>query len=285
MSATGISVQGYEPAHLSYSTIDGYRSCGMRFRLQKVIGVEQRPGLAALGGNAVHTATEWHDMDSIPSATAAELFTAAWNEEVKKRREQSPSFALDQYIATGRASKEYGGKKGVQWWMDNGPGMVQSWIDWREGHANWHIWETPEGKPAIELELNIPLPNDKPFKMFLDRVMVTPSGQLAVKDIKTGRIPETPEQLGLYATGLEIKYGPEFRPAFGYFWTPDKGHGSPLHLDMYTPDYFAALSTEAANGINSGCFLAKPMNGCQNWCSVAAHCPAVGGQLPSFVNK
>lgn len=60
--STGISVDGYEPGHLSYSTIDGYRTCGIRFRLQKVIGVEQRPGLAALGGNAVHTATEWLDL-------------------------------------------------------------------------------------------------------------------------------------------------------------------------------------------------------------------------------
>lgn len=62
MSATGISVNGYEPEHLSYSSIDGYKTCGKRFELQKIIGVEQRPGLAALGGNAVHLATQVIDL-------------------------------------------------------------------------------------------------------------------------------------------------------------------------------------------------------------------------------
>jgi hypothetical protein len=61
-SPTGIDVDGYSPKHLSYSTIDGYRTCGIRFKLQKVIGVEQRPGLAALGGNAVHLASELYDL-------------------------------------------------------------------------------------------------------------------------------------------------------------------------------------------------------------------------------
>lgn len=57
-----ISINGYEPAHLSYSTINGYRSCGKRFELTKVLHKEERPGLAAIGGNAVHTATERYDL-------------------------------------------------------------------------------------------------------------------------------------------------------------------------------------------------------------------------------
>lgn len=57
-----ISIEGYEPAHLSHSTVSGYRSCGKRFELQKIIRVEQRPGLAAIGGNAVHVATEVYDL-------------------------------------------------------------------------------------------------------------------------------------------------------------------------------------------------------------------------------
>jgi hypothetical protein len=59
---TRISIQGYEPAHISFSTINGYRGCGNRFRLQKVLRLEERPGLAAIGGNAVHTATEQYDL-------------------------------------------------------------------------------------------------------------------------------------------------------------------------------------------------------------------------------
>lgn len=57
-----LKYENYKPGHLSYSSMDNYRSCGMRFRLQRIDQVEQKPGLAGLGGNAVHTATEWIDL-------------------------------------------------------------------------------------------------------------------------------------------------------------------------------------------------------------------------------
>lgn len=277
-----IDFEGWNPPHMSYSTVSGWRDCGMRTKLQKVYQVEQRPGLAALGGNAVHTASELWDLghyaQQVPP-TAAELFTHAWDQEVEKRREQSPSYAVDDYIKTGRAGKEYGGKRNLDWWMDNGPGMVQAWIDWREAEG-WHLWETPDGVPAIELELNVELEPGMVMKMFLDRVFVTRAGQIVVVDLKTGRTPETGEQLGLYACGMEIEYGQMFRPDFGYYWTPDKGHGSPILLERYTIDYMADIARQAASGINAGVFLAKPANNCANWCGVAKFCPAVGGSLP-----
>jgi len=57
-----ISIEGYEPAHLSYSTVNGYRFCGKSFYFNKVARLEQLPGLAAIGGNAVHQATELLDL-------------------------------------------------------------------------------------------------------------------------------------------------------------------------------------------------------------------------------
>ena len=282
VSKTGISINGYEPEHLSYSTIDGYRTCGKRHELQKVIGVEQRPGLAALGGNAVHTATEWYDQET-HDATATQLFRLAWDEEVASRREQSPNYEVADYVKSGRASAQYGGKRNLDWWMDNGPGMVQAWIDWRET-SGWHLWELPDGSPAVEVELLIELPGGYPVKMFIDRVMVTPAGQIVVLDIKTGRIPETAEQLGLYRYGLEQEYGAACPIDWGYFWHPDKGHGSPQSIEMYTGDYLAEQAHMAVAGINAGCFMAKPANNCANWCGVAKFCTAVGGTAPSFVN-
>lgn len=53
-----IEFQGYAPKHLSYSTIGTYRMCGAKFRFEKVMRLEQRPGVAAIGGNAVHVASE-----------------------------------------------------------------------------------------------------------------------------------------------------------------------------------------------------------------------------------
>ena len=48
----------YAPPHLSYSSVDSYRSCGEKFFLQKVLRKEQRPGLAGLAGNVIHAVTE-----------------------------------------------------------------------------------------------------------------------------------------------------------------------------------------------------------------------------------
>jgi hypothetical protein len=36
--------------------------CGKKFELEKILRKEQKPGLAAIGGNAVHTATEKYDL-------------------------------------------------------------------------------------------------------------------------------------------------------------------------------------------------------------------------------
>lgn len=49
-----IDIEGYRPAHMSYSTADGYRMCPKKHFLGKVLRLEQRPGLAGIAGNAIH---------------------------------------------------------------------------------------------------------------------------------------------------------------------------------------------------------------------------------------
>lgn len=56
-----ISIDGWEPPHVSFSTLNSYRMCGLKLYLEKVARKEQRPGLAAIGGNAVHVASEHVD--------------------------------------------------------------------------------------------------------------------------------------------------------------------------------------------------------------------------------
>lgn len=211
------------------------------------------------------------------SLDTASIFHAAWDSEVAKRQEQSPSFKPEDYTATGRAAASYGGKRNADWWYDNGPGLVDNWVEWRK-RTKWPIWETPAGETAIELQLNITLPQDIPVKMFIDRVFVLPSGEFGVVDLKSGRLPETEEQLGLYATGIELTYGAAYRPTWGFFWDAQKGdHGKPLNLTRWTPALFAEMYKGAIAGINAGCFLPSPANNCKNWCGVSRHCHAVNG--------
>lgn len=280
-----ISVDGWEPPHLSYSTVSGYRGCGKRTQLSKVLRLEEQPGIASLAGNAVHEATEiidgvWEgtlagEYDwSVEECDTRELFITCWDRALKDRQERSPSFTPDQYVATGRAGKEYGGKKTAAWWFDNGPRMVDGWVDWRKD-TGWGIATTPSGESGIEFGMNFILPGDIPVKAFIDRIMVLPNGNLTVVDLKTGRLPETGEQLGLYKVGLQLLFGVEVQ--WGYYWHPDKGHGQPIALGKYTPEYFGKLFADAARGMNAGVFLPQPANNCAAWCGVSRFCAAVGG--------
>lgn len=279
--------EGWEPPHLSYSTINGYRTCGKRLLLEKVYRVESIPLLAGMGGNAVHVASEkvdelilahGLDSDELDMLRTDELFAECWAAELADRKKRAPSFDLEDYIATGRASAAYGGKKNEQWWLDNGPGMIDNWIKWRRESA-WEIWETPEGVPAVEVEINFQLPDGTPIKTFIDRIMVTPVGEPAVVDLKSGRLPETAEQLGLYRCAIWAKY--DLLIDWGYFWDAPKGvHVGPYDLGRYTPDYFVSEANDVVLGMNAGSYPAKPANGCHRWCGTARYCKAVGGTEP-----
>jgi hypothetical protein len=214
--------------------------------------------------------------------TVAEKFREAWDAEVAKRQEQSPSFAPSEFTATGRASAKYGGKRNTDWWLDNGPQMVQDWIDWR-AETGWAI-PAIGGQPAVEIELRFTLPNmDMQVLAYIDRVFVLPTGELAIVDLKTGRTPETAEQLGLYRVGLGLVHG--LWIDWGYWWSPGKGHGQPIDLTPWTPERFSILFNNAVNGINAGYFNPNPANSCKNWCGVARHCAAVGGAEAAGVDS
>lgn len=263
-----IDIDGYQPAHLSYSTFDSYRTCARRFKLQKIDRVEQLPNWGSVGGSAVHSAIETIETSGADTLNVDELFSDWFDHHLAATQERSPSYDKDDYYASNR------GKKNEDWWRGEGPRMVQRWLDWRQA-TGWTAWRTPAGDLGVELELNFTLADDLPMiKGYIDSVWVLPSGQVALADTKTGRIPDLPEQLGLYSVGFEQMFG--IKPAWGYFWDAAKGsHGQPLSLASYTRDYFAAEYRQAVTGINAGVFLAKPQMSCHTWCGVRFDCPAV----------
>jgi len=171
--------------------------------------------------------------------------TKYWDEAwAKVQREQLDKTKIhpSEWKAAGRATKANPNKEDGAWWTTNGKEMVDSWINWRKNVA-WKIWEAQPGVPAIELALT-PIWNDIPVQMHIDRVMVTPEGELVVLDIKTGsRTPSSDLQLGFYAAGLEAMLG--VRPQYGAYWMAREGSiGEMIDLNKYTLDVIIDLVTK-----------------------------------------
>ncbi len=253
------------PDHLSFSSISAYGQCAKRWQLERVVKVPQSAGWANIGGSGVHAATEAHDGGSL--LNAQQLFDMAFDEAIDEAKKDDPD------IAGWRAANK--GREGQDWWREHGPQYVQKWIDWRRDNPQFIIPELPEG-PGIELELH-PVIAGVEIKMFIDRLMVLPSGDLLVLDIKTGKWEPDPLQLAFYAEGIWQHAG--IRVARGAFWNPrkDKPLSELIPLAPYTPNYLGELVVRTMRGIEADEFKPRTTALCKG-CSVRHACFAVGGK-------
>lgn len=132
----------------------------------------------------------------------------------------------------GRTTKANPEGEDADWWYSEGRSMLDSWVKFRTGELGWSVWTTPDGKPAIEISMTVDM-RGVPVQMGIDRVMVTPDGELVIVDLKTGMYtPSSDLQLALYAVGMEKTFG--IRPQYGAYWMARKNVTSPLvELDFY----------------------------------------------------
>lgn len=171
------------------------------------------------------------------------------------------------------------------WWSENGPGLVQNFIDWYESQPDINVWTAPDGRPAIELDLLVEF-GGVPVRMAIDLVVLAGTA-LIVVDLKSGSyLPSVPTQLGMYACGLELMGWP--RPRYGaYFSHRGKGkRGSeektyfqrPVELSgyQYSIEFYARQLEMLERGVQSGIFIANPGDHCDR-CGVSRACLAVGG--------
>jgi hypothetical protein len=262
------------PQHISYSAITTYTHCGEQYRLSRILRVPEAPAWYFWGGSAVHTATEQWDLGhtDIPLDT---MFRDAFHKEIESDGCDVNDLP-DNIRAGGRKPETY------DWWMDNGPAMIQRWIDWREA-TGWAIWQDPDtGAPGVELALK-PTVNGTEVKAYLDRLFVDGAGQLIVVDLKCGsRTPASALQLGMYADLVQRVYG--VLPTLGgYFMARQSDPDKQLviqGLGLYDSSHIERYVDGFMNARHSGAYLPNVTAMCKA-CSVAQHCWAVGGTDPS----
>jgi hypothetical protein len=203
---------------------------------------------------------------------AAAVFADEFAKAVRVEQDKS-GYQLTDWFKSGPQKPE----TSLQWWEDNGPALVQRVIDWYETHEDVSIWVTPDGTPAIELELTVNF-GIVPVKMAID-VVFQMGTALVVVDWKTSaKAPENPRQLGIYASGVELEYG--IRPKYGAYFLPKDEQPFQRPIDLTAPQFGIPYLTSEFElfdkGRTAGIFVANPGRSCGR-CGVAHACLANGG--------
>jgi putative RecB family exonuclease len=241
--------------------------CGWQYYLTRVQTVAESPSYWLAGGKAVHEFTEIYDIKPEGFDPTA-MFIERWEHNYKMVDNGMP------WRAGGRATKANPNKEDAEWWLANGPRMVDYWIQFRDD-SGWKIWDTPAGIPAIETEMNQQI-NGVNIKAFLDRIMVAPTGELVIVDIKTGAEPKSQTQLGIYAVLVEKTFG--IRPQLGSYFMARTGElTNPVSLERFTEARLGSWAKGFEIAVSNKIFIPSTGFMCGT-CAVNSSCYAVGGK-------
>lgn len=264
------------PEHTSFSARETLERCARSYFLGRVAGAPKRPALWSAGGSAVHETTEDYDLLSLTGGLEDFDVTEVWN------------FHFNGHLFEAREAEPNESKWGssktepIEVWRKQGLAFVESYINWRD-RSPWEIWTTPEGEPAIELDVSGRLPGcPVEIKGFIDRVFWDPVlKRLVVLDLKTSKKPpKSPAQFETYAALLKAKY--DVQVHLGVPFMNRRGTlGAPYDLSKVTPEAvgevfgkaWAEVQGYAQTGVwpanTKDCFI----------CDVQASCAAVNGPL------
>jgi putative RecB family exonuclease len=232
--------------------------------------VQENPSYWLVGGKSLHEGTEIYDaLEPGAAFDSRAVFEQRWAENYKLADNGMP------FRAGGKKTTAYPNKEDARWWLDNGPKMLDFWVQFRET-SGYTIYELPDGAKAVETELNTEV-GGVSMKGFLDRLMVSPEGELIVVDIKTSsKAPVTYTQLGTYAILTEKTMG--IRPVKGAYWMARTGElTEPVELDHYTEGRLATHVKGFKIAVDNNIFIPQPGFMCGT-CSVNHACYAVKGK-------
>lgn len=168
----------------------------------------------------------------------------------------------------GRATIANPNKEDVTFWQKQGPKWVEEYIQWRKANPDWTIWHTPQGLPAVELDVTVRV-GDVNIRMILDRVFEV-DGQLVIVDLKTSQQqPQSALQLGFYKLGIEQTFGIEANWG-SYYMARKAGTSALIDLNWYTYDKMEYLIQSFDKARKAGIFIPNPSN-C-NLCSFTKIC-------------
>lgn len=265
------------PDHLSHSSRESLERCAKSWFLKYMTPAPRRPALWLAGGSAVHEVTEAYDRDQIEKPLGGfewtdRLISSEWRTsfgaQLKEMYEREPN-----EWNWNRSKSEP-----IETWDQMGPAFIRSYIDWRK-RSPYELWTTPDGLPAIELDVSGVLPGcPVPIHGYVDRIFRDPVlDKLIDVDLKSGKKPpKTGAQFETYAALMMVKY--DVVTDIGVPFMNRKGTlGKPHDLTGVTPEAVGAAYGAAWEQIQTGQFPANTSD-CFI-CDVSASCYAANGPL------
>ena len=242
------------PEHMSPSQLSTLDTCAAQARISRYDNAPGIPLWAGVGGTAFHKAVEELERGVMTRVTVlAEVvnwpdwidrlwynaFHAAITDELAKS-----GVPMTDWYASNR------GKENYSWWLVEGGEMLKRYVAYRVANDDGRkVLILPDGRPAIELELNLELygrldeiGSTLPVKVILDIVWQLPDGSLDIWDHKTkGWSMDDPDtiQLGTQGWALDQVMTEQL---------PDVAHWKRGTLGQITAHYFDArkgVPTEA----------------------------------------
>ena len=256
---------------LSPSRAADFKNCPLLYRFRTVDRLPEAPSLAATRGTVVHAVLE--ELFDLPAAertleSAKALLPGAWQRVLAEEPAVAQLFAED---SSGTDLAE---------WLDGAGDLLQ----------NYFLLEDPSRlEPAAREERVEIVIDGLRLRGYVDRLDVSPAGDIRVVDYKTGTTPrEAFEakalfQMKFYALVLWRTRGVVPRQLRLMYladtdtlsYTPDADE-----LDRFERT-LKAIWAAIQRATETGDFRPNPGRLC-NWCDHQALCPAYGGTPPPF---
>jgi len=256
---------------LSPSRASDFKQCPLLYRFRAIDRLPEPSSIAQVRGSVVHAALE--RLYTLPAAergpkTAAALVAPAWEQVIADQ----PSAATD---------------------ID--PNLQTELLEQaRSLLSGYYRLEDPTrfDPQSCEQRIEVELADGTLLRGFVDRIDVTPDGELRVVDYKTGRAPPEARALAEFKAMFQMKF---------YAVALLRSRGvMPARLQLlyladtqvldYAPDLDELLRFEKTlmaiwRAIQSagvtGDFRPSPSRLC-DWCAHHAHCPVYGGTPPPY---
>ena len=250
-------LDGPPPLKLSFSRVDTYETCPLKYRFSYVDELPSAPGPHLSWGTSIHTALErWWDQ-KLPEPPDVQVLLDAlyesWDDEGFAGMER------DEKIRWYRHAQEVLRRHHERYARDYTPAVAtEQWFELELGDAITVVGS-------------------------IDHVARTPSGGIGIVDWKTNRKAKTREhvagslQLAVYTLAAKELWGHEPEWVALDFVVP----GVRVTADRANIDIDGALERirGVAELIRAEAYDAKPSGLCP-WCDYLAECPAFAGEGP-----